>query len=70
MPMTEVTGADREVWLSIDVTGIAFAYVVRGFEMFRDAPEARAVLTEHTAVPGSRPDVRHRQSLAGAVRPG
>ncbi len=41
MPMTEVTGADREVWLSIDVTGNAFAYVVRGLEMFRDASEAR-----------------------------
>jgi hypothetical protein len=41
--------------IKLDVTRNAFAYVFAGFGTFRDASEPRAVLTEHTAIPETRP---------------
>ena len=41
--------------IKIDVTRNAFAYVFAGSGTFRDASEARAVLTEHTARPEAAP---------------
>ena len=59
----------RRKRLKVDITRNAFAYVFAGSGTFRDASAPQAVLTEAGDRSACGGGVRHREPLAGAVRP-